>query len=302
MIKTTNSYICENCGKEHDGSYGSGRFCSYSCKQSYASHKVNIDAFKKSHNCEYCGAYILGTKSLLSHYTVCPNKNHIPGRKGNKVYNWICSICGEKLESRQKLRNHRSTHLESELKSDASISHSNTKGDFYCKFCGRHSTTKSGNTNHEKFCKSNPNREVFVGRPVSEETKRKISLTCSINKKSGGYRIGSGVGKSGWYKGFWCDSSWELAYVLYNLDHNIDFKRNTEKFPYTFEGKVHYYIPDFIENDLFIEIKGYHSEQVDAKLNDFPKEIKVLYESDMTEYLQYAREKYGDDFTSLYDK
>ena len=45
-----------------------------------------------------------------------------------------------------------------------------------------------------------------------------------------------------------------------------------------------------------------HSEQVDAKLNDFPKEIKVLYESDMTEYLQYAREKYGDDFTSLYDK
>ena len=23
--------ICENCGKEHDGSYGSGRFCSKSC-------------------------------------------------------------------------------------------------------------------------------------------------------------------------------------------------------------------------------------------------------------------------------
>ena len=23
-------YICENCGKEHDGSYGSGRFCSKS--------------------------------------------------------------------------------------------------------------------------------------------------------------------------------------------------------------------------------------------------------------------------------
>ena len=23
--------ICENCNKEHDGSYGSGRFCSKSC-------------------------------------------------------------------------------------------------------------------------------------------------------------------------------------------------------------------------------------------------------------------------------
>jgi len=28
-------HICENCGKEHDGSYGSGRFCSKSCKMSF---------------------------------------------------------------------------------------------------------------------------------------------------------------------------------------------------------------------------------------------------------------------------
>ena len=27
--------ICENCGKEHDGSYGSGRFCSHSCQASF---------------------------------------------------------------------------------------------------------------------------------------------------------------------------------------------------------------------------------------------------------------------------
>ena len=26
---------CENCGKEHDGSYGSGRFCSHSCQASF---------------------------------------------------------------------------------------------------------------------------------------------------------------------------------------------------------------------------------------------------------------------------
>lgn len=25
--------------------------------------------------------------------------------------------------------------------------------------------------------------------------------------------------KHGWYKGFWCDSSWELAFVMYNIDH-----------------------------------------------------------------------------------
>ena len=28
-----------------------------------------------------------------------------------------------------------------------------------------------------------------------------------------------GYGKHGWYKEYWCDSSWELAYVIYNLDY-----------------------------------------------------------------------------------
>ena len=31
--------ICEVCGKEHDGSYGSRRFCSKRCKMSYISQK-----------------------------------------------------------------------------------------------------------------------------------------------------------------------------------------------------------------------------------------------------------------------
>lgn len=51
------------------------------------------------------------------------------------------------------------------------------------------------------------------GHPQSEETKRKMSETCKIN--AGGYRPGSGIGKQGWYKNYWCDSSWELAYVIY---------------------------------------------------------------------------------------
>ena len=31
---------CENCHKEHDGSYGSGRFCSLHCRKSYIAKKV----------------------------------------------------------------------------------------------------------------------------------------------------------------------------------------------------------------------------------------------------------------------
>ena len=40
-------YICENCGNEHDGSYGSGRFCSRICATSYSSKFANTDEKKK---------------------------------------------------------------------------------------------------------------------------------------------------------------------------------------------------------------------------------------------------------------
>ena len=32
--------ICEFCGKEHDGVYGSGRFCNKSCRMKFIASKV----------------------------------------------------------------------------------------------------------------------------------------------------------------------------------------------------------------------------------------------------------------------
>ena len=31
---------CENCNKEHDGNYGSGRFCCQKCTKSFAARKT----------------------------------------------------------------------------------------------------------------------------------------------------------------------------------------------------------------------------------------------------------------------
>lgn len=38
--KKKNIYICEYCGNEHDGSYGSGRFCNASCTKQYSNQFV----------------------------------------------------------------------------------------------------------------------------------------------------------------------------------------------------------------------------------------------------------------------
>lgn len=39
--------ICELCGKEHDGSYGSGRFCSQKCARSFSTSKNRKNINKK---------------------------------------------------------------------------------------------------------------------------------------------------------------------------------------------------------------------------------------------------------------
>jgi len=38
---------CENCGKEHNGLFGSGRFCSMSCSRSYSTKSKRDDINKK---------------------------------------------------------------------------------------------------------------------------------------------------------------------------------------------------------------------------------------------------------------
>lgn len=208
---------------------------------------------------------------------------------------------------------------------------------YKCEFCGKEFPSRNSHNSHKGKCKNNPNStwrphnismesrkkisDKLRGRPLSESTKQKISLslkgkpnhpqsketkkkiseTCKKNKCSGGYRQGSGRGKKGTYKGYYCDSSWELAYVIYNLDHNIKFERNEKLFPYEFNGEQHKYKPDFIENGIYVEIKGYFTEQVKAKEFAFPYQLKYIDKESIKPYLSYVEDKYGKDFIRLYE-
>ena len=44
-----------------------------------------------------------------------------------------------------------------------------------CQYCGRNFSRKEGKTLHERFCNKNPNREIYIGRSLTEEEKEKIS-------------------------------------------------------------------------------------------------------------------------------
>jgi hypothetical protein len=127
-------------------------------------------------------------------------------------------------------------------------------------------------------------------------------LIIGVKDKNGGYRPGSGHGKHGRYGGYWCDSSWELAWVIYHIEHGIQFERNHDGFEYTHENKTYRYYPDFkLESGIFIEIKGVQTNKDLSKWKVFPHELVILDSTSMKPIIEYVVQKYGKDFVKLYD-
>jgi hypothetical protein len=174
-------------------------------------------------------------------------------------------------------------------------------------------TSKSVKKTSETLIKRYKSGELISpnkGKKHSEETKKLLSEIKKEKVKDFDYAqkliMNFKNSKSGWYKGFWCDSSYELAFVIYNLEHNIKFERNRKGFDYEFDNSISLYFPDFIlEDGTYIEIKGRDSfDKLDKKnqqkIIQFERPLKVLYNSDMKMYLDYVKEKYGSNFISLY--
>lgn len=154
---------------------------------------------------------------------------------------------------------------------------------------------------------NNPNKCEVCGE-ILDYSHRKYKACCKecrseLIRKSALNQKYHGFGKQGRYKSFWCDSTWELAYVIYCLDHNINIKRNTKSYQYTYNGKIHRYLPDFIVDNKLVEIKGYYTELVDIKakaVNDLP--LIILYEKDLKEYFDWVKNNYSyKNLEDLYD-
>jgi hypothetical protein len=144
--------------------------------------------------------------------------------------------------------------------------------------------------NHRRFCNPNCRTSWF-------------NKTGYLKGKLGGYRKNSGRGKQGWYKGYYCQSSWELAWVIYQLEHKINFRRNNQGFEYEFENKKYKFYPDFIlDDDNYVEIKGYMTEKNKSKFLNFPHKLYIIGKNDIKQYIEYVQNKYGKNFINLYEK
>lgn len=230
-------YICETCGKEHDGTYGSGRFCCQSCANT---HKHTRETKQK-------------IQKAIHSYMENPDAKFKRNPLRHEGVKRTCVICGNEFMAHSK--------------------HSQT--------CSKQCSGKLG-------------------------AQTKIKLGSNLG---GGYRENSVRGKSGWYKGIHCHSTYELYWVIYHLDHNIPFKRCDKVFDYQYNGNWYKYYPDFeLSDGTIVEIKGVYIPSVDAKANSVIQkgyQYIILYDKDLTKYFDYVNSKYGvtnHSIESLYEQ
>ena len=261
-------HTCEKCGKILTEKYGSGRFCSQSC----ANARDRSDDLKlKISNSVH--------KSNLDKYNESPRK---------------CIKCEEYLPFEHRFRK-------------------------YCDKCKSEITLERNNVDSKRYKYSlNPKYCAFCGNPIDFDNRYRkyCSDECfknfmSIDRKQkfkDGKITYSNVRnkyKYGTYKGISCDSSYELALVIYLIDNKIQFERNrTISFPYEYNGSTHNFFPDFIVRNTYVELKNRHSEETEAKCRCIPDNIsfKILYGKDLKPVFDYVISKYGKDYIKLYDR
>ena len=234
--------ICNQCGNKYQSYFKKSRFCSKFCmgkffqKRSQEERQKRIELYNLNpKKCLKCGnliEYIHSENKFCSHQ--CSGSFNTKGRKHSeetkdKIRQWTKDHSNEIKESSKKARIKRYGSESLKIKKVCPICKNPFMVYKSAIFCSR-----------KCFIQDSKNGYIFSKKPIS-----------------GGVRKGAGRSKSGYYKNIFCNSTYELAYVIYNLDHGVEFVRNNEGFEYEYLGRKLKYYPDFIEGNLYIEIKGY---------------------------------------------
>ena len=315
-------HICEQCGNKHDGSYGSGRFCSMSCKQKFIANKPG-----KVHKCKYCEKEFETSQKLGAHVRCCkqnPNWQKAVQKRSETVkqntnirnpiihVKLICKECGNayELDIRQnQFENGDYKHfcssscakrysasfvdpqkIKNSLQKSVAFQQSIVKQRklYICKHCGRKFTINESYIHSRKYCSK---------KCMEEMRHDKLSKSMSQRQEAG---LMNRNYKAGIYHGIYCASSWELVFVIYCLDHQLNIKRCKKHFDYKYKKQLKRYFPDFEIDNTIYEIKGFESELAKYKHKLFPF-IKYITEKEKKKYFEYVINTYGKNYLDLYD-
>lgn len=303
------TYICQNpmCSKEFNfrkksGPSDSHKYCSPDCFIKY--RQQGLDIYNQNPNiCLQCNEKIY-----------CHNSKNLSETKLKKFCNRSCSA---KYNNSKRV-------VTTETKNKISMSVKNNPSGFVIdsQKRGVRKKTKTliskktilNKKASKKVSKKIPsiilydkqcyNKECLVLFSTQNKKQKYCSKKC-YNKNSGGFKKGSSRGKSGYYKNIWCDSTYELAYIIYCLDHNIAIERNLDFWEYNFEDNTQKYYPDFIinkglDNESLVEIKGLSRDVDLIKIQAVDRPIIYLDKINLKHIFDYVENKTNIKIARLY--
>lgn len=160
----------------------------------------------------------------------------------------------------------------------------------------------SNRTAQDIIKKANLSETEVLEAKRNLKRRQRYLLDNGLIKPRGGDRLNSGWSKTGYYKGIYCGSTYELCWVIHAMDHGIPFKR--------FEGVLKKdgltYIPDFLLDDgtTIIELKGFDvRENVNKKTKlaeSLGYKVEVLREQELQPIFEYIKQHYGVSWQKSY--
>lgn len=237
---------CTVCGREISNS---------NIAKHLRAHEVNPKAYEPSKfainhgglDCQFCGKFCKNKNSLCNHERLCKLN---PNRQISSfvAYN--------------KTATHVAWNKGLTAETDARV-------------------RRNGESLH-KYYEANPN---LKRKPLTEEHRAKISATINNKVTNGTWHASLARNMHYTYRGIDLHGMWEVRFAEWLDTNNIEWRRPSENFPYTFDGVLHQYTPDFylIDSKTYIEIKGYKTNKDQAKWDQFPadKILKVLMAEDL---------------------
>lgn len=289
---------CEACGKQHDHSYGSGRFCSRSCRCAYRKTK---------------GASL----RLKAHL----DKLRASGRAPQKAPygTWKCKICNQVCETRRELQQHyRHDHMQPQLSVGLSlIGH---ESQYVCPYCGKSYTKRQSCAGHIASCKQHPFKDFHdsahkragdtqkqcyasgkygfshkgfaKGSHHTLETKERISVKRAEQVRN--EYLTNFHAKVKWYKvrnvrdeEFNVRGHWEENIAL-QLNKLGIYWTKSQPLKY-FDEYWHNYTPDFYVPDLdvCVEVKGRYPDTD-------KKKMKLVIEQHPDKKIYFIHDRYHD--------
>lgn len=257
---------CTHCGKQILKRYNI--FCDKSCSAKYCNSRRERKKKKFSEKeCQFCG-------KLFSH-------------KSNKC-------CSRKCSARLGNSTRKPMSAEQKLKISRTIE--KLYFDNPEKFSGpktiNYGRRKPPNINICRICK----------KEFSTYSRYRINCSDACLRIDRGIRAGNlkrvgNWGKQGHYQQIHCDSTYELAFLLWALRENKNIFRCKLRIPYFYNNSIHHYTPDFQIDDQIIEIKGYVDERALLKLEAAKQiglKINMITQKEIKFYTEYVRKHYGN--------